>query len=137
MRTMQRPMMGELPLQSTLPPMRSTTLSEPVSESEAAGLFADDWPVRISVILPACNEAGLLQRTFELMVVSLPARSEIVVVDNGSSDGCADFLADAADCPADRIPRLIEVAGRSDLAVYLARYPDPLGPAGARIAGQE
>lgn len=47
----------------------------------------------LSVIIPALNEP-LLRRTVEQFHATLPRSGEIVVVDDGSTDGCADFLSD-------------------------------------------
>lgn len=45
-----------------------------------------------SAVIPAHNEGDSLQRTVHALLATLPADGEIVVVDDGSSDGCADFL---------------------------------------------
>ena len=81
-------------------------------------LFRGDYPARISVILPATNESVLLRRTVEQFEATLPAGSEILVIDNGSTDGCADFLAEE--------PRE---------TVQLIRTAQPLGVAAARNLG--
>lgn len=81
-------------------------------------LFRGDYPARISVILPAVNESVLLRRTVEQFEATLPAGSEILVIDNGSTDGCADFLLAE--------PRE---------TVELIRTSEPLGVAGARNLG--
>ena len=47
----------------------------------------------ISAIVIARNEGADLRRTVECLEATLPAESEIVVVDDGSSDGCAGSLA--------------------------------------------
>ena len=57
-------------------------------------LFRGDYPAKISVILPAANESVLLKRTVEQFAATLPDNSEVIVVDNGSTDGSADFLMD-------------------------------------------
>ncbi len=67
----------------------------PAPGEPAERLFRGDHELRISVILPATNESVLLERTVEQFVTTLPAASEVIVVDNGSTDGCADFLAEA------------------------------------------
>jgi GT2 family glycosyltransferase len=81
-------------------------------------LFRGDSPARISVILPATNESVLLRRTVEQFEATLPAGSEILVIDNGSTDGCADFLVEE--------PRE---------TVTLIRTSEPLGVAAARNHG--
>jgi glycosyltransferase involved in cell wall biosynthesis len=92
--------------------------------------------LRISVIIPACNEQPYLQRTFEQFQATLPPRSEIIVVDNGSSDGCADFLADPDLVPPSAAPRPIDFGdGEAGVAVRLLRYDTPLGVARARNRG--
>ena len=81
-------------------------------------LFRGDYPARISVILPATNESVLLRRTVEQFEATRPAGSEILVIDNGSTDGCADFLVEE--------PRE---------TVTLLRTSEPLGVAAARNLG--
>ncbi|HRJ42491.1 MAG: glycosyltransferase family 2 protein [Caldilineaceae bacterium] len=73
---------------------------------------------KISVVLPTLNDSVLLKRTVEQFQETLPQPSEIVVVDNGSSDGSSDFLEKG--CPPNL--RFIK-AGR------------PLGVSGARNRG--
>jgi GT2 family glycosyltransferase len=46
----------------------------------------------LSVVIPALNEGDNLRRTIAGLEGNLPAMSEIIVVDDGSSDGCSDFL---------------------------------------------
>jgi hypothetical protein len=85
---------------------------------QVEGLFRGDYPLKISVILPASNESVLLQRTVEQFAATLPEHSEVIVVDNGSTDGCSDFLLEAP-CPN----------------IHLIRTPEALGVAGARNRG--
>lgn len=47
---------------------------------------------RISVVVLTRNEGAMLRQTVETLDATLPASAEIVVVDDGSSDGSADFL---------------------------------------------
>lgn len=72
----------------------------------------------MSVILPALNESVLLQRTVEQFEATIPDDAEIIVVDNGSIDGSADFLIE-----------------RPRARVSLIQAPRPLGVAGARNRG--
>ena len=45
----------------------------------------------ISVIVPSLNEGELLRRTINSLRSGLPENGEIIVVDDGSTDGGADF----------------------------------------------
>ncbi len=90
----------------------------PLPVEQTAQLFRGDYPLKISVILPAANESVLLQRTVEQFAATLPAQSEVIVVDNGSTDGSADFLLDHA-CDN----------------VHLIRSAEALGVSGARNRG--
>jgi GT2 family glycosyltransferase len=47
----------------------------------------------ISVVIASLNEGDYLRRTVENLVSTLPADSEIVVVDDGSTDGSTDFIS--------------------------------------------
>lgn len=49
--------------------------------------------VRFSVVVIALNESTNLQNTLESLQPTLPEQSELIVVDDGSTDGCSDFLA--------------------------------------------
>jgi glycosyltransferase involved in cell wall biosynthesis len=91
---------------------------KPMDEAAAAALFKGTHPFKISVILPALNESVLLQRTVEQFEATLPPGCEIIVVDNGSIDGCADFLA-----------------GGGHPLVTLIHSAKPLGVSGARNRG--
>ena len=105
------------PEEIPFPPPFHTIPPPPPGEPEER-LFRGDHEMRISVILPATNESVLLERTVEQFVATLPAASEVIVVDNGSTDGCADFLA----------------AGRWE-NVRLIRSTEPLGVSTARNLG--
>lgn len=100
------------------PPFHVIAPPPALEGAEAAELFRGDYPLRISVILPSANESVLLERTVDQFAATLPPDSEVIVVDNGSSDGCADFLANA---PRD--------------GVHLIRTPELLGVSGARNRG--
>jgi GT2 family glycosyltransferase len=47
---------------------------------------------KISVVIPVLNEAEYLRRTVEQFQATMPPGSEIIVVDDGSTDGGTDFL---------------------------------------------
>jgi GT2 family glycosyltransferase len=50
----------------------------------------------VSVVVPARDEAPTLRRTVDGLLAALPSGGEIVVVDDGSTDGGAEFALDLA-----------------------------------------
>ncbi|RIK39429.1 MAG: hypothetical protein DCC55_18120 [Chloroflexi bacterium] len=100
------------------PPFHVIPPLPPLPAAQVDQLFRGDYPRKISVILPASNESVLLQRTVEQFAATLPPDSEVIVVDNGSTDGCSDFL----------LEKPIE-------NVHLIRTAEQLGVAGARNRG--
>lgn len=100
------------------PPFRKIPPPAITPAMSQAAVFQGHYPAKISVVLPACNESVLLKRTVEQFSATLPPNSEIIVVDNGSTDGCSDFLEQG------------QYKG-----VHLVRTPEPLGVAGARNRG--
>jgi cellulose synthase/poly-beta-1,6-N-acetylglucosamine synthase-like glycosyltransferase len=73
----------------------------------------------VSAVVPAYNEGGQLRTTVHALLATLPGRSEIVIVDDGSTDGCADFVDSAYP------------------SVRVLRPQARLGAAAARNAGAE
>ena len=55
-------------------------------------------PARLSVIIISRNEGKFLRHTVENLEATLPAKSQIIVVDDASTDGSADFLAQRRPC---------------------------------------
>jgi GT2 family glycosyltransferase len=49
----------------------------------------------VSIVVPALNEGANLRRTIDGLAASLPSESEIIVVNDGSTDGCCEFLRDS------------------------------------------
>ncbi len=72
-----------------------------------------------SIVITSLNEGELLRQTVDHHLTRLPRGGEIVVVDDGSSDGSADFLSDSYE------------------GVKLLRPPERLGVARARNFGAE
>ncbi|HTX39063.1 MAG TPA: glycosyltransferase family 2 protein, partial [Bryobacteraceae bacterium] len=72
---------------------------------------------RLSVVVISLNEGEALRRTVESLQAKLPEPWEIIVVDDGSTDGSAGFL------------------GEGRPGVTLLRPPARLGVAGARNFG--
>lgn len=61
---------------------------------------------QLSIVMPVYNEAATLRTALErLMAVEMPLRSEVVVVDDGSTDGCTDLIADLVDGERVRLVR--------------------------------
>jgi GT2 family glycosyltransferase len=46
----------------------------------------------ISVIIPTLNEGDHLRRTIYQLHATVPAGTELIVIDDGATDGCCDFL---------------------------------------------
>lgn len=46
----------------------------------------------ISVVIPTLNEGDYLRRTVEQLRATVPGGTELIVVDDGATDGCCDFL---------------------------------------------
>ena len=59
-------------------------------------MSSDSMVPKISVVIPALNEGSYLQRTADNLRATLPQGSEVIVVDDGSTDGCADDLQQSA-----------------------------------------
>ncbi len=60
----------------------------------------------LSIVMPVYNEAATLRTALErLLAVEMPLRTEVVVVDDGSSDGCTDLIADLVDDERVRLVR--------------------------------
>jgi GT2 family glycosyltransferase len=73
-----------------------------------------------SVVVPSLNDADRLEATVTSLRDGCRGPLEIIVVDNGSTDGCADFLT------ATRF---------TDSRVKLLSFPRPLGVVQARTIG--
>lgn len=85
----------------------------PIHKNRAMKPFRDPRPL-ISAVVIARDESTHLRRTVENLQGTLPAPSEILVVDDGSRDGCSDFLDG-------RISRDIRLIRSTNLGVARAR----------------
>jgi glycosyltransferase involved in cell wall biosynthesis len=74
--------------------------------------------VSISVVIPSKNEGAYLAATVDSLLAGLPADGELIVIDNGSTDGSTAAI-------------------RSDPRLSVVRVRDALGPACARNVGAE
>src|SRR3954453_10635855 len=58
---------------------------------------------QLSILMPVYNEAATVERAVaEVLAADLPVTSEVVLVDDGSTDGTRQII-EAADWPADRV----------------------------------
>jgi glycosyltransferase involved in cell wall biosynthesis len=58
---------------------------------------------QLSILMPVYNEAATVERAVDqVLAADLPVTSEIVLVDDGSTDGTSQIL-ESADWPADRV----------------------------------
>jgi glycosyltransferase involved in cell wall biosynthesis len=76
-------------------------------------LSSDSMVPKISVVIPALNEGSYLQRTADNLRATLPQGSEIIVVDDGSTDGCADDLQHSGLLRVIRTSRLGSASARN------------------------
>lgn len=68
---------------------------------------------KLSVVMPVYNEAATLRTALErLLAVEMPLPSEVVVVDDGSTDGCTDLIADLVDGERVRLVRQVPNQGK-------------------------
>ena len=59
--------------------------------------------LELSIVLPTCNRASLLERSLVAIEASVRCEHEIIVVDGASTDHTPDVLADAARSMGDRL----------------------------------
>lgn len=68
---------------------------------------------RLSIVMPVYNEAATLRTALErLLAVEMPLPTEVVVVDDGSTDGCTDLIADLIDGERVRLVRQVPNQGK-------------------------
>lgn len=61
---------------------------------------------RLTVVMPVFNEAATLSVALDrLLAVDMPLPTEVVIVDDGSTDGCTDLIADRVDGERVRLVR--------------------------------
>jgi len=78
-------------------------------------------PLRVSVVIPAYNSAEYLADAVESVLAQTHPQVELIVVDDGSTDGTAEVMADYADrCTYVRQPNAGSAAARNH-GIQLAR----------------
>ena len=87
---------------------------------DAAGT-PDRRPATASVIVTTCNEGDRLQATVDALLETLPETAQLVVVDDGSTDGSTDPLVSlAAPVRLLRTPRRLGITGARNLGAAAA-----------------
>ena len=90
--------------------------------------------MKLSVVIPAYNEAGTIERVLQAVASALPAvDKQIVVVDDGSTDGTREWLAGRFAPGA----AALQPAGAAPVAVELAFHERNRGKGGALRTGFE
>ncbi len=85
-------------------------------------------PVRLSLVMPVYNEAHVLPATLErLRRVQLPVTWELVVVDDGSTDGGVDGISSASLPAASRVMVLRQPKNRGKGAAVRAGFEAATG----------
>jgi GT2 family glycosyltransferase len=64
----------------------------------------------LSIVLPTCNRAALLEKAVETLASTTLCNFELIVVDGASTDATPDVLARAADVLGDRLKVIRETA---------------------------
>ncbi|CAN5507499.1 glycosyltransferase family 2 protein [soil metagenome] len=90
---------------------------------------------RLTIVMAVFNERATLRTALDrLLAVPLGVRTEVLVVDDGSTDGCLDTIADLVDdVPADDPPT--EDGGGHDKTLRVIRQPRNLGKGAALRRG--
>src|SRR5215510_13231096 len=86
------------------------------TERKEGNLSLNSQSVEFSVVIPTLNEGEHLQRTVDSLLASSTPRTEVIVVDDGSSDGSTDFLVRGY-----RDVRLLRHQNRQSLGAIKAR----------------
>lgn len=61
----------------------------------------DPQPTRLTIVMPVYNERDTLRIALDrLLAVEMPLETEVLVVDDGSTDGCTETIADLVESGA-------------------------------------
>lgn len=78
----------------------------PVLDPQVAG---------VSIVVPAFNEATVIESTIRSLLVNDLPDFEVVVVDDGSTDGTRDVVIDAFDMVRDELPEVVDTYGHQPI----------------------
>jgi len=96
---------------------------------------------RLSIVVPALNEAGTIERLLERLQPLRQRGSEVIVVDGGSSDGTPALAAAWVDAvvaaPRGRAVQMNAGAARASAALLLFLHADTQLPPGADLRVQQ
>lgn len=77
------------------------------------GVLENDEAYRFTIVMPVYNELATLRVALDrLLAVDLPVTTEVLVVDDGSTDGCLDTIADLEEAGRVRVIRQPRNAGK-------------------------
>jgi len=96
---------------------------------------------RLSIVVPALNEAGTIERLLERLQPLRQRGSEVIVVDGGSSDGTPALAAAWVDAvvaaPRGRAVQMNAGAARASAALLMFLHADTQLPPGADMRVQQ
>ncbi|MBA2672854.1 glycosyltransferase, partial [Ramlibacter sp.] len=75
---------------------------------------------RVSVVMPVFNRAWCVAEAIDSVLATGAPDLELVIVDDGSTDGTADILARYAECEPRRV-RVVAHSGRANLGISRSR----------------
>ncbi|HXX58169.1 MAG TPA: glycosyltransferase family 2 protein [Thermodesulfovibrionales bacterium] len=79
--------------------------------------------MKVSVVIPVLNQLRFTKICMESLFVTLPRESEIIVIDNGSSDGTPAYLSECANVRVIRNEKNLGCAGAWNQGVKAAKAP--------------
>ncbi len=78
-----------------------------------AGIAPEGEPFGLTIVMPVYNELATLRHALDrLLAVDMPVATEVLVVDDGSTDGCLDTIADLESSGRVRVVRQPRNAGK-------------------------
>jgi GT2 family glycosyltransferase len=79
--------------------------------------------MKVSVVIPVFNQLRFTKICIESLLVTLPGECEIIVIDNGSSDGTAEYLSECVHIRVITNRRNLGCAGAWNQGIKAAQAP--------------